>query len=383
MPYPFKQIAWSAEGFAILWSETLADAVERMSSRKKRQQAGLPCSRLALGSLVCFGTVTCLSTFRFLDANSLAEPPKPDDQIARGQLFFLFLLDDHLPHSDVWKAFFGPKRQQSGFRAFAHCVDADICIGQDVFDGLGIDLVETVPTAYCKDLVTVTWQLIRAAISSEPADSDRVQKFIVISNSTLPLQPMRWMREKLLKNDNSELCYSKRSEWVNKSVLGVRYSIVKHHQWVVLNRADASNFVHGWDLRPGGKKVATHPAEDWMLPRMGSDGKANFSSLVQRSRVGPQRCPDEEVMSAMLYGLYEPGKERFWDRILQRNICRTYVNWNIKKTKPPEVFHHVDDRLRSLMHNESDDSPLFARKFVDTADVRELIPHVRRKNTDQ
>merc|ERR1712113_200967 len=108
----------------------------------------------------------------------------------------------------------------------------------------------------------------------------------------------------------------------------------------------------------------------WDVPRMGANGRANFSEIVARSLIpAPGRCPDEEVLTTFAFGLHEAGKEH-WKTILSRSVCRTYVNWACPN--PPEVFTKITDKLRELSQDSSDSAYLFARKFKKDAPLRDL-----------
>merc|ERR1712039_802391 len=92
------------------------------------------------------------------------------------------------------------------------------------------------------------WQLVKVSLRSRAGDSKSVQKFVFISATTLPIQPMPRVRAALLKSDQSDICWIRPSgQWHNGTVFGVEYSIVKHSQWVVLNRRDADTFARGWE----------------------------------------------------------------------------------------------------------------------------------------
>merc|ERR1712217_971240 len=197
---------------------------------------------------------------------------------------------------------------------------------------MGINLISTVPSKWCVDLVSPAFHMIRTAMRSDEDASDGPRKFVLISDSTLPIQPLSKMRQALLKTDHSDICISPKNEWASVSIFGVTYSIVKHHQWIVLGRQDAEAFVQGWerlskydtfikngvyDLSPG--------QYEWEVPRMGSNGRANLTATIPRKMItSPGRCPDEEVFTTLIFGLHEPERERFWREIQSRAVCRTY-----------------------------------------------------------
>jgi len=301
-----------------------------------------------------------------------------DERLAQGKLIFLFMLQDGLPHADLWKAFFAGA-PRSSFRAFAHCSKPEPCRQSKAFAELGIELVRSVPSKWCSDLVSPSWQLLDTALRADEGGSKgEPQKFVLVSDSTLPVQTMSRMRQVLLKTDHSDLCISPRNEWAAVSIFGITYSIVKHHQWAVLNREDAEAFAKAWPMSSSYSSLWKNGVLDlaagdykWNLPRMGPDGKANLSATIARSLIpAPGRCPDEEAFTSLIFGLHEGGTDAMWQNIIDRSVCRTYVNWNCKN--PPEVFSKMTDKLRELMRDTSEKAYLFARKFKKDASLKEL-----------
>lgn len=308
---------------------------------------------------------------------------------AKGKLHFLFMLRDRFLHEDVWKAFFAGASPKT-YTIFAHCSDESKCKSAPVFEELGIELVPTVPSAWCRDLVSPAAQLMRAALRADgrwrPFPRGGRSKFILVSESTLPLRPLSAMSEILLRRDHSDICIVPKQQWDRASdILGVGYRIVKHHQWAVLDRNDAEAFEQGWarfgrrrkDVGKSGelKVHGSMPGMAWMVPRMGRDGRANFSDVVPRR--ANKRCPDEEVLTSFIFGMYEPSQDRLWNKILSRSACRTYVRWVACAGGTAILpFDRVDDELRQLASNSSDSAYFFARKFsarVPSAEVIALL----------
>jgi len=318
-------------------------------------------------------------------ATTTVKPMSMEERLSKGKLYFLFMLQDSLPHADIWKAFFAGAPKGS-YRAFAHCTKQDICRKLPTFAQLEIEVIPTTISKWCVDLVSPAWQLAQAALRSEEGEAEGPRKFVFVSDTTLPIQPISRVRQVLLKADNSDLCISPRNEWASISIFGTAYSIVKHHQWAVLNLQDAKAFVHAWerfstyssyskngdlDLKPGEYK--------WDVPRMGSNGRANYSEVIARSVIpAPGRCPDEEVLTSFIFGLHEYGKDAIWKAIISQSVCRTYVNWSCKN--PPEVFSKITDKLRELSQDASDSAYLFARKFKKDAPLKDLKTYLSKAN---
>lgn len=299
-------------------------------------------------------------------------------RVRTGKLYFLFLLKDHLPHPKVWSAFFKGS-SGTGVGLFAHCQDTVACERSGDFGALGIQLVSTVPSKWCVDLVSPTWQLLREALRADAAAPGRgPRKYIFVSDSTLPLRPLQGFRQVLFKSDHSDICMSPENEWASVDIFGTTYKIVKSHQWAVLNQMDAEAFVRGWEqansyssfVKNG--KYTIGPSEyHWVVPQMGSNGRANFSATIHRKLIpAPGRCPDEEVLTTLIFGLHEPRQARRWKTMMESSACRTYVNWAC--VNPPEVFTRVTDKLLQLSQDPADSAYLFARKFDKKANLEDL-----------
>lgn len=310
-------------------------------------------------------------------------------RIATGKLYFLFILKDHLPNADVWAAFFRNSAAGS-VGLFAHCKNMEACQQSSDFRALGIKLVPTVPSKWCVDLVTPTWQLVRYALEADASahegqDSSQrgPRKYIFVSDSSLPLRPLESMRRVLLKTDRSDICMTAENQWASVDVFGVTYKIVKSHQWAILNHPDAESYVRGWEqLNTYGQYVKdgniTIPHSDykWLVPQMGRNGRANLSATLHRKSIlAHGRCPDEEALTSLIWGMYETRHAHRWKKIFARSLCRTWVNWHCKK--PPEVFTKFTDKLKELSQNTSDSAYLFARKFKAKAKLEDLKRHLQ------
>merc|ERR1719375_542460 len=85
-------------------------------------------------------------------------------------------------------------------------------------------------------------KLLNSALSEESA-SPR-DKFVFLSESTLPVKPFRAVYEALTENDDSDFCVSPEDAWLKQA--RSHAVLVKHSQWVVLSRAHAGTMVERW-----------------------------------------------------------------------------------------------------------------------------------------
>jgi len=309
-------------------------------------------------------------------ADALRGPPPPA-QSSHGAINFLFMLRDSLPHADVWTAFFAGA-PPSSWRAWAHCSSFDACQADRALRTLGVKVVATVPSRWCDDLVTAQAHLMRAALSDTSEHPGIVEKFVLLSDSTLPIKSFASVHRGLLATEGSSICMRPVNEWPTASINGTELRLVKHSQWVALSRRDAEEFVQRW---PSGPEL-----NQWDVPLMGTDGRANWSRTMNRSTFFPLdgtkskngtrskmgRCADEEAAFALLFGAAASGSV---ESVLNRSRCHTYIEW--KGTFmwmhgiTPRVFFKVEEDTISAAYAST--SFFFARKFAPTAEVPELM----------
>jgi len=164
-----------------------------------------------------------------------------------GVVHFLFLVTNSLPHADIWREFFA-NAPHGSWKALVHCKDPHGCVANGVFyDNPGFTQVSTTPTWYCHDLVTAMRLLLDSALRLQAASiTGGREKFVFVSDSTLPIKPFSEVHSTLLHDDNSDFCVFPTDQWASGSIEGTFVKLVKHHQWVVLNREHAQVFVNSW-----------------------------------------------------------------------------------------------------------------------------------------
>lgn len=159
----------------------------------------------------------------------------------------MFMVDDHVPHAALWSRFFAGAPADS-WRALVHCQNAQSCREHGVHELPGFEMVATVPTWYCHDLVTAMAQLLRAALSinSGAASPGSREKFVFLSDSTLPIKSFREVHYALMSDDDSDFCVFPREQWATGMIENREMLLVKHHQWLVLTREHAELFMRKW-----------------------------------------------------------------------------------------------------------------------------------------
>merc|ERR1719414_229699 len=128
-----------------------------------------------------------------------------------------------------------------------HCKEEATCRTHlSMGNPLGIKMVRTVPSVYCKDLVTPMVQLLEAASLESTSPGD---KFAFVSETTLPVKPFAAVYAALTADQNSDICIEPRNEWLwlsNTKNRAESATLVKHSQWVVLNKDHARRLIRRW-----------------------------------------------------------------------------------------------------------------------------------------
>jgi len=159
------------------------------------------------------------------------------------QLFFLFLTYSKINNEAVWDRFFATAVRGVDYQALVHCKSEASC-RTNIRSLHRFEIIPSVQTQYCFDLVSGTNALLRAALMRAGAGSAN-DKYIMVSDSTLPVKPFTVIQQQLTADTSSDFCVFPRNEWaeVTERFVDEKPSQkkvgVKHHQWVVLGREHA------------------------------------------------------------------------------------------------------------------------------------------------
>jgi len=335
-----------------------------------------------------------------LGSNGLAKKQK------NPVLILLFMAIDSLPHVQLWQDWSAPASKGS-WHAFLHCVNYTACEQGTLALWPELKLVPTVDSWL--ELVSPMQQLLKHAVNALPnPDGDVSEKFIFLSETTLPMKPFADVHMELGKEDVTDICFGgfpSDNLWPSSQALdrhGKKHTVKlpKHSQWVILRRTDAELFVRDWVQ---GQNCQT----GWAVPL--KDGHFTGKNRTVSSKAfSPLFAPpgglDEFATFATLYGAYQSngqlsthypamGLSISDQHILQyQGRCRTHVLWNysvlphcpdMKYTKSDvgEDSGHspieINSADRCLLQHERDGRFLFMRKFktgsVRRDDFREVI----------
>lgn len=293
-----------------------------------------------------------------------------------GRMFLLFLTRRGVENPDFWQAFLAGAHE-SQYRALVHCKSESACLSPwanasatAAVGGRGalpvLTRVRTVPSTYCQDLVTPMVQLLRAAMVESTSARD---KFVFLSESMLPVKPFSIVHETLMQDEYSDFCIRAADGWGQLKFGQRHYHLVKHSQWVVLNRAHAQAMVEQWP------EVSRGQAElDWSIPVFQDRGATEYPGLgpkVWKLRRHVRICTDEWAFFGTIYGVLPIGTQAFVDDLpgfgpsrrlwtqeeamrTHQSRCRTLVVWSVDRLhgKTADVVETIleDERTKLSCH---------------------------------
>jgi hypothetical protein len=219
------------------------------------------------------------------------------------KLFFLFLVNDGLPNERIWLRFFSGRRHRSEYSAWVHCQDEEAC-RRNVSDQDTFHIIHTVDSKWCNDLVSPMDALLAAAIENATA-GDSNDRFVFVSDSTVPIKPFSRVQHQLLVDEGpgSDFCITPRPWWAFRAKDGSL--AIKHYQWSVLNRHHAEHIV---GKRGKGRNLiqVTTPYRFWnwqWFARTWDDFAVGpLGKMLGYERMHPTGCLDEYYYFNELFG---------------------------------------------------------------------------------
>eukprot|EP00927_Polykrikos_kofoidii_P049480 TRINITY_DN43524_c0_g1_i1.p1 TRINITY_DN43524_c0_g1~~TRINITY_DN43524_c0_g1_i1.p1 ORF type:complete len:495 (+),score=62.23 TRINITY_DN43524_c0_g1_i1:140-1624(+) len=226
-----------------------------------------------------------------------------------GKVHFLFMAFDDLPNKEIWARFFSQARHGIDYDVFVHCKYEHECREKVASFPQG-HLFRTIPAVeseWCDNLVSPMDALLATALDLPiAADGGRNDKFVFLSDTTVPVKPFKVVQRRLTLEDgtDSNFCVAPESDWAWHRCNGKPRDVaVKHHQWMVLARAHANQIVRRRadernimrDLTPLHWLGTT-----WIAPFL-----QDFTSFITLGNLhGPHAkgCLDEFLYFALVYG---------------------------------------------------------------------------------
>jgi len=262
----------------------------------------------------------------------------------------MFELKDHLQHPGIWGRFFEDALQGS-YMAWAHCTDHHACERDHMLKLLKFRLVPTVFSQRGADLINPYVQMIKHALDQTQhlAGAGVMEKFIVISDSTLPVKPFALVHWDQTASPDSDICISSPNQWATYSIDGEKFALVKHHQWMALNRSDAEVLANHWPecpiprgwnatLRNGKHAGMVVPRRKW---KGGTWYSATDEEAVYERLFGPLRLPEDT--SEPLTSMARPME------LFRHRRCSTYVDWPANVADKSVLAPHMSASLLQVL----------------------------------
>jgi len=168
--------------------------------------------------------------------------------------------------------------------------------------------VSTVSSSYCTDLVNPMVHTIHKVLETHVAKPHVVEKFVFVSESTLPLKPFQNVFQSLTKDEDSHLCFMGPKAWPSAWVGQARVFMPKHSQWGIITRRHAEKFAHRWHkvYANGSFIVQARPREMERRNEEMHFQHAEHKTLLSTAFSGGSGCADEMAVYSSLFYTFQP-----------------------------------------------------------------------------
>jgi len=267
------------------------------------------------------------------------------------RVYFLFLAVSKISNFAVWKSFFNAAPTDR-YRAFIHCKGA-IC---KLFASNSklLRLVPTVDASYCGDLVSPMNQLLAASLRDDPGSANPGDKFVFVSDSTLPAKPFAHIYDTLIQRQGSDFCMFPSKDWADNPVKIVQNGgepgsghelAIKTHQWIVLTRAHSERSVHLWNegiMHDMMTNFKLNQANLWQDPANRTFGdNRNFGCLDEYWHMyvlfGPWTITDTKETAEYHYNDLTNSPVKIKHGAGWQGACDTFALWSEYQTTPFET----------------------------------------------
>jgi len=326
------------------------------------------------------------------------------------RVYFLFMAVDKVANWAVWRSFFAAAPPDQ-YRALIHCKG----LACKVFASTSkpLKLVPTVASSYCHDLVSPMNQLLDSALQDDPWSTNERDKFVFVSDSTLPAKPFWHIYNTLTRRKGSDFCVFPSKDWADvpgkvykkRALRNTHELAIKTHQWSVLSRSHTVRAVRLWKEHVMNGLLATfkfNPRGDlWQAPQNRSFGDSmNFGCLDEFWHMyvlfGPWSIVDTRESKEFHYTEFTNSPLRINAEAGWQGKCDTFAMWSAytsmsletpqgsKHAASPWVKLYSALDQASIPHTSPDTRPawwdtisfqgikaigqsdfLFVRKFVD------------------
>lgn len=262
------------------------------------------------------------------------------------QIAFCFLLYDTIQHLDIWENFFNQDHNGTS-TIYSHLKS----VTNKTPNWIKKTKVRTVSTNWCGEgLIHAFVQMLKKALQNP-----NNKYFALISGSDIPLYTYNETYKKITSSSKSRITFEKH----NGNVFETRKDIYNGHQWVILNRKIALDYIKLVD--PKNNKAKTFIQKFRKIYKENGVSVGRKKAVKNEDSTWRGGCPDEIYPINWLIQLY--GKNIYKH---VTNQMTTYTSWDFDNDPDhPETFN-----IKTVKHAKKEicgRGHIFARKFTEEA----------------
>lgn len=263
---------------------------------------------------------------------------------------FCFLVYDSIEHNKIWESFFAGDHTETA-NIYSHIKEVSGKTTEWLLKGK----VRTVKTDWCSEgLIYAFNSMLRKALKNNDN-----KYFAILSGSCIPLYTYQEVYKRIFSESRARMIIERGIDHVFEGVKNVYNS----HQWVILNREIAQDYVRLGDKHD--KKATDFLKQLRSVYKEHGVVVGNFKATKHEDSTWLGGCPDEIYPINWLYHLY--GKDL---RKHVKNQMTTYTYWDFSISNDhPTVFD--TDSVKKFRATICSSGAVFARKF--TPDAAEFI----------
>jgi galactoside 2-L-fucosyltransferase 1/2 len=262
------------------------------------------------------------------------------------QVAFCFLLMDKIQHAHIWEDFFDQDHKDTS-NIYSHIKS----ISPQTSSWIKKAHVRTVGTNWCGEgLILAFVQMLKKALKNP-----NNKYFVLLSDTCIPLYNYSETYKKILSTPKSRMYF----ELENENVFEDRNDIYNGHQWVILNRKIALDYIKLSDSKNQKSQSFIKKFRKLYKDNKVSIGRKKPIQAHNSTWVGG--CPDEIYPINWLVSKYKKNISKY-----VKNQMTTYTSWDYEKDPDhPQIFNIKT--VKKYIHKICGHGHIFARKFTDDA----------------
>ena len=265
------------------------------------------------------------------------------------QIAFCFLLMDKIDHSILWKNFFdqdiyGTSNKIAHYKNYAYYENSPIWMTPNA-------VRKSVRTDWCGEgLIHAFSKMLKKALKNP-----NNKYFALLSGACIPLYNYEKTYQLITSTEKARIEYDK----INGNVFENKKDIYNAHQWVILNRKVAQDYIR---LSDKNDRQAREFIEKFRkIYKENGVRVGNKKAIKDQDTTWIGGCPDEIYPINWLAKLYGKNLSKY-----VKKQMTTYTSWDFEKdSEHPEVFDKKT--IKKAMKEICEGDHIFARKFTDEA----------------